>query len=48
MGTDLESRMTASGEDEGVEGLSKKGKGIMNMDHSMVIVGGGSYKGTKW
>ena len=33
---------------EGVEGLSKKEKGLMDMDNSVVIAGGRGYKGTKW
>ena len=33
---------------EGMEGLSKKEKGLMDMDNSVVIAGGGVYKGTKW
>ena len=40
MGTDsqMENRMTASrGELEGVKGLSKKEKGLMDMDNSVVI-----------
>ena len=40
MGTDseMENRMTASrGEPEGVEGLSKKEKGLMDVDNSVVI-----------
>ena len=32
----------------GVEGSSKKGKGLMDMDSSVVIDGGKGYKGTKW
>ena len=49
MGTDsqMESRMTAGEGGQGVEGLSKKEKGLMYMDHSMVIAGEGEYKGTK-
>ena len=31
----------------GVEGLSKEEKGLMDVDNSVVIVGG-RYKGTKW
>ena len=38
--------MTAKG--IGVEGLSKKEKGLMDMDNSVVIAGGKWYKGTKW
>ena len=30
-----------------MEGLRKKGKGLMDMDNRVVIVGEG-YKGTKW
>ena len=44
----MESRMTASGGGEGVEGLSKKEKGLMDMDNSVVIAGGRAYKGIKW
>ena len=42
MGTDsqMESRMKARGAGERVEGLSKKGKGLMDMDNAMVIAGG--------
>ena len=34
----------------GVEGLSKKEKGLMDMDNSVVIAGGRGYKGNtgKW
>ena len=32
----------------GGEGLSNKGKGLMDMDNSVVIIGEGVYKGTKW
>ena len=31
----------------GVEGLSKKEKGLMDTDNSVVIAGGREYKGTK-
>ena len=31
--------------DEGVEGLSKKEKGLMDMDNSVVIAGGGDRRG---
>ena len=42
-------QMTASGSGGlGVEGLSKKEKGLMDVDNSVVIAGGGGYKGTKW
>ena len=44
MGTDLqmESRVTARGKVRlGVEGLSKKKRGLTNMENSVVIVGGG-------
>ena len=30
-----------------MEGLSKKEKGLMDMDNSVVIAGGEGYKGTK-
>ena len=42
--------MTASGRGGwlGVKGLSKKEKGLMDMDKSVVIAGGGECKGTKW
>ena len=36
----MESRMTASG-GQGVEGLSKKEKGLMDMDNSVVIAAAG-------
>ena len=40
--------MTAKGRGSyGVEGLSKKGKRLMGMDHSVAIVRGKGYKGTK-
>ena len=32
---------------EGVEGLSKKQKGLMDMDNSVVIAGGGGIRGLK-
>ena len=32
----------------GVEGLSKKEKGPMDMDDHVLIAGGRMYKGTKW
>ena len=38
--------MTASGGEVG--GLSKKEKGLMDMDNSVMTAGGGRYKGTKW
>ena len=31
-----------------LEGLSKKEKGLVDMDNSEVIAGGRGYKGTKW
>ena len=41
--------MTASGRGgEGMEGLSNKEKGLMDMDNRVVIAGGRRYKGTKW
>ena len=42
--------MTAEGwgGGQGVEGLNKKEKGLMDMDNSVVIVVEGWYKGTKW
>ena len=41
--------MTASGGGfYGVEGLSKKEKGFMDMDNRVVISEGREYKGTKW
>ena len=36
------------GAGEGLEELSKKEKGLMDMDKSVVIAGGRGYKGTKW
>ena len=36
------------GDAEGVEGLRKKEKGLMDMDNSVVIAGGREVKGTKW
>ena len=44
----MESRTTALGVRLGVEGLSKKGKGLMDTDTSVVIPGEMEYKGTKW
>ena len=38
-------QMTASRVSEGVEGLSKKEKGLMDMDNSVVIAGG---RGAQW
>ena len=41
--------MTASGRGgEGVEGWSKKEKGLMDMDNRVVMAEGRGYKGTKW
>ena len=42
--------MTASGVGGqlGVEGLSKKEKGLINTDNSVVIAGGREGTGTKW
>ena len=40
--------MTASVGRERMEGLSKKEKGLMDMDNSVVTAGGEGYKGTKW
>ena len=31
-----------------MEGSSKKEKGLMDTDNSVVIAGGREYKGTKW
>ena len=39
--------MTAGG-GVGVRGSSKKEKGLMGMDNSVVIAGEGECKGTKW
>ena len=37
------------GGDEGMEGLSKKKKGCMGLQNSVVMLGsGGRHKGTKW
>ena len=36
----IDSRMTAQGKGTGMEGFSKKKKGLMDMDNSVVIVGG--------
>ena len=38
----IENRLPAMGGGEGVEGQSRKEKGLMNMDNSVVIVGAGS------
>ena len=44
----MESRMTAiRGRHQGVEGLNKKEKGLMDMDNSAVTAGGKGCKGTK-
>ena len=42
--------MTAKveGEVRGLEGLSKKEKGLLYMNNRVVIPRGGRYKGTKW
>ena len=32
----------------GVQKLSKKEEGLMDMDNSVMISGGGGYKGVKW
>ena len=32
--------MTAFGEEEGMEGLSKKEEGLMNIDNNVMIAGG--------
>ena len=39
---------TGMGGGWGVEGLSKKEKGLIDIDSSVVITGGRGYKGTKW
>ena len=47
----MESRMTVCGGGEcgfGVEGLNKKEKGLMDVDNSLVMEGGGRYKEDKW
>ena len=36
-----------SGEVKGVEGLSKKEKGLMNMDNSVVVAGGKGVNGNE-
>ena len=43
----MESRLTTKSGGEGVEGLIKTEKGLLDMDNSVVIVRGW-YKGTKW
>ena len=40
--------VSQGGGGQGVEGLSEKEKGLMDMDNSVVIAGGRGYKGTKW
>ena len=40
--------MIASGEVRGVERLSKKEKGLMDMDNSVGIAGGGVCKEMEW
>ena len=42
------SRMTAKGGRVGLEGLSKKEKGLMDMDSSAEIAGMKGYKEKKW
>ena len=42
----MESRWQLVGGREGMEGLSKKEKGLTDMDNSVVVAGG--YKETKW
>ena len=37
--------MTAFGEEEGMEGLSKKEEGLMDMDNSVVIARAGAIRG---
>ena len=44
---DGEQDAASGGGREGLEGSSKKEKGLMNMDNSVVISGGRAYKGTK-
>ena len=45
----MESRWQLVGERLGGEGLSKKEKGLVDTDDSVLIAGGGGgYKGTKW
>ena len=46
----MESRMSAvaGGEGEGVKELSKKDKGLMDVDNCVGMAGGGEYKGAKW
>ena len=46
--TDSESRLTALRWGYGMEGLSKKEKGLVDMDNRVVIVGGEGCKRTKW
>ena len=41
----MESRLTALGEGLGVEGWSKKERGLLDMDNGEVIVGGGGLRG---
>ena len=43
----MERKITARGRGQGVEGLSKKEKGLVNMDNSVVIAGERGFKGTK-
>ena len=46
----MESRMAAMGRGEGPEGLNRKEKGLMDLDHSVVIEGGlgRGCKGNRW
>ena len=45
----MESRLTAIVvRGWGVEGWSKKEKGLMDMGNGVVIAGGRGHKGTKW
>ena len=41
----MESRLTAWGEACGGGGIEQKGKGLMDMDTSVLIAGGEEYKG---
>ena len=41
----MESRLTARGEALGGGGIEQKGKGLMDMDTSVLIAGGEEYKG---
>ena len=44
----MESRLTVLGRGQWVEGSSKKGKGLMDMDNTAVIAERRGYRRNKW